>query len=66
MEVLKMAEVKYPVLEKNDDKRVVKVPLREYTFENSCFPTSVKSMGQEILNSPIRIVCRANESNTFF
>ena len=45
-----MAEIKYPVLEKKDDKRVVKVPLREYTFQNSCFPTSVKSMGKEILN----------------
>lgn len=61
-----MAEIKYPILEKNNDKSVVKVPLREYTFEKSCFPTSVKSMGQEILNGPIRIVCTANQKEQEF
>ena len=61
-----MAEVKYPVLEKEDDKRVVKVNLREYTFQNSCFPTSVKSLGQEILNGPIRVVCKANQNDQVF
>ncbi len=61
-----MPESKYPVLETQENKRVVKVPLREYTFENSCFPTSVKSMGQEILSAPIRVVLKANnEEETF-
>ena len=61
-----MPEVKYPILERQEDKRVVKVNLREYTFENSCFPTSVKSLGQEILNGPIRIVCKANQKEQEF
>lgn len=61
-----MLNTNYPILEVKDDKNIVKVPCREYTFEKSCFPTSIKSMSQEILNSPIRIVCEANgEKETF-
>ena len=61
-----MKDAKYPVLENQDNKRIVKVPYREYTFEKSCFPTSVKSMGKEILNAPIRIVCTANQNQQKF
>lgn len=61
-----MSDIKYPILENNDDKKVVKVSCREYTFEKSCFPTSVKSLGKEILNSPIRVVCEANGEKEIF
>lgn len=61
-----MENVKYPILEKSKGKRVIKVPCREYTFDNSCFPTSVKSLGKEILNGPIRLVCTANDETEIF
>ncbi|MBE6761635.1 MAG: hypothetical protein E7551_05055 [Ruminococcaceae bacterium] len=61
-----MSNIKYPILEGQGNKKIIKVNLREYIFENSCFPTSVKSMGQEILNGPIRVVCKANQNNQVF
>lgn len=61
-----MENVKYPLLETKENKRIIKVPCREYTFENSCFPTSVKSMGQEILSAPMRLVCTANDEDEIF
>ncbi len=61
-----MQNTKYPFLENQDNKRVIKVPCREYTFENSCFPTSVKALGQEILSAPIRLVLKANNEDEVF
>lgn len=56
----------YPILEENENQVIIKSPCREYVFENSCFPVSIKSLGQEILNSPIRVVCEANGEKEIF
>lgn len=61
-----MENAVYPILENQDNKKVVKIPLREYTFHNSCFPTSVKSLGQEILSASMRLVCMANDEDEVF
>ena len=61
-----MENTTFPILEEKENEIIVKSPCREYKFQNSCFPTSIKSLGQEILNSPIRIVCEANGEKEIF
>lgn len=56
----------YPILEQKEEEKIVHIPCREYVFKNSCFPTSIKSLGKEILNSPIRVVCEANGEQEIF
>ncbi|MBQ4154578.1 MAG: hypothetical protein IJE01_05220 [Clostridia bacterium] len=61
-----MNKIKYPIMEENEEKVIIKSECREYVFENSVLPTSIIAKGQEILNGPIRLVCAANGEEEIF